>query len=122
VKLRDRYDVPYDRVNMHDVVLSDHRQNAHNVTTLDIAKRLIDFGFHPPTIYFPLVVHGAIMVEPTESEGVDELDRFVDAMLAIADEAERDPDLLKRAPTTTRRSRFDEAAAARKPVLRWKKA
>ncbi len=122
VKLRGRYDVPYDRVNMHEVILSDHRQNAQGVTTLDIAKRLIDYGFHPPTIYFPLVVHGAIMVEPTESEGVDELDRFVDAMLAIADEAERDPQMLKRAPVTTRRSRFDEAAAARKPVLRWKKA
>ncbi len=120
VKLRGRYDVPYDRVNMHEVILSDHRQNEHGVTTLDIAKRLIDYGFHPPTIYFPLVVHGSIMVEPTESEGLDELDRFVDAMLAIADEAERDPQLLKRAPVTTRRSRFDEAAAARKPVLRWK--
>jgi glycine dehydrogenase subunit 2 len=120
VRLRERYEVPYDRVNMHEVVLSDHRQNAHGVTTLDIAKRLIDYGFHPPTIYFPLVVHGAIMVEPTESEGVDELDRFVDAMFAIADEAERDPELLKRAPVTTRRSRFDEAAAARKPILRWK--
>jgi glycine dehydrogenase subunit 2 len=119
-RLRERYDVPYDRVNMHEVVLSDHRQNEHGVTTLDIAKRLIDYGFHPPTIYFPLVVHGAIMVEPTESEGLDELDRFVDAMFAIADEAERDPALLKRAPVTTRRSRFDEAAAARKPILRWK--
>ncbi len=121
VKLRGRYDVPYDRVNMHEVILSDHRQNAHGVTTLDIAKRLIDYGFHPPTIYFPLVVHGSIMVEPTESEGVDELDRFVAAMLTIADEAERDPQMLKRAPLTTRRSRFDEAAAARKPVLRWKR-
>jgi len=120
VQLRDRYDVPYDRVNMHEVVLSDHRQNAKGVTTLDIAKRLIDYGFHPPTIYFPLVVHGAIMVEPTESEGLDELDRFVAAMKEIADEAERDPDLLKRAPITARRSRFDEAAAARKPVLRWR--
>ena len=120
VRLRERYEVPYDRVNMHEVVLSDHRQNAHGVTTLDIAKRLIDYGFHPPTIYFPLVVHGAIMVEPTESEGVDELDRFVDAMFAIADEAEHDPKLLKRAPVTTRRSRFDEVAAARKPILRWK--
>ena len=120
VKLRHRYEVPYDRVNMHEVIFSDHHQNAFGVTTLDIAKRLIDFGFHPPTIYFPLVVHGSIMVEPTESEGVDELDRFVDAMLAIADEAERDPAALKRAPTSTRRGRFDEAAAARKPVLRWK--
>ncbi len=120
VRLRDRYDVPYDRVNMHEVILSDHKQNANGVTTLDMAKRLIDYGFHPPTIYFPLVVHGAIMVEPTESEGLDELDRFVDAMISIADEAERDPELLKRAPVSTRRSRFDEAAAARKPVLRWK--
>jgi len=120
VRLRDRYEVPYDRVNMHEVVFSDHRQNAHGVTTLDIAKRLIDYGFHPPTVYFPLVVHGSVMVEPTESEGVDELDRFVDAMRAIADEAERDPALLKKAPVTTRRSRFDEAAAARRPVLRWR--
>ncbi len=119
--LRDRYHVPYDRVNMHEVVFSDHNQTGHGVTTLDIAKRLIDYGFHPPTIYFPLVVHGALMVEPTESEGVDELDRFVEAMRAIADEAEREPDLLKRAPVTTRRNRFDEAAAARKPVLRWRR-
>jgi glycine dehydrogenase subunit 2 len=120
VRLRDRYEVPYDRVNMHEVIFNDHRQNAHGVTTLDIAKRLIDYGFHPPTIYFPLVVHGAIMVEPTESEGVDDLDRFVEAMVAIADEAERDPELLRRAPVTTRRSRFDEVAAARKPILRWR--
>jgi glycine dehydrogenase subunit 2 len=119
-RLRDRYEVPYDRLNMHEVIFSDHKQNAFGVTTLDIAKRLIDLGFHPPTIYFPLIVHGALMVEPTESEGLAELERFVDAMRQIADEAESDPDLLKRAPVTTRRSRFDEASAARKPVLRWK--
>ncbi len=119
-KLRDTYDVPYDRLNMHEVVFSDHHQNAHGVTTLDIAKRLIDYGFHPPTVYFPLIVHGALMVEPTESEGVEELDRFVEVMRAIAEEARTNPDLLKKAPVTTRRSRFDEAAAARKPVLRWK--
>jgi glycine dehydrogenase subunit 2 len=119
-RLRDAYEVPYDRVNMHEVILSDHRQNEHGVTTLDIAKRLIDLGFHPPTIYFPLIVHGALMVEPTESEGLDELDRFVGAMLQIAEEARAHPDLLKQAPVTTRRSRFDEATAARKPVLRWK--
>ena len=119
-KLRDTYDVPYDRLNMHEVVFSDHHQNAHGVTTLDIAKRLIDYGFHPPTMYFPLIVHGALMVEPTESEGVEELDRFVEVMRAIAEEARTNPDLLKKAPVTTRRSRFDEAAAARKPVLRWK--
>jgi glycine dehydrogenase subunit 2 len=119
-RLRDAFDVPYDRINMHEVVLSDHRQNEHGVTTLDIAKRLIDLGFHPPTIYFPLIVHGALMVEPTESEGLDELDRFVAAMLQIAEEARDSPDLLKQAPVTTRRSRFDEATAARKPILRWK--
>jgi glycine cleavage system P protein (glycine dehydrogenase) subunit 2 len=121
-RLRDRYEVPYDRLNMHEVVFSDHKQNAFGVTTLDIAKRLIDLGFHPPTIYFPLIVHGALMVEPTESEGLAELERFIGAMQQIADEAESNPDLLKRAPVTTRRSRFDEVAAARKPVLRWKPA
>ena len=119
VRLRERFEVPFDRVNMHEVIFSDHRQSERGVTTLDIAKRLIDYGFHPPTIYFPLIVHGALMVEPTESEGLEELDRFVDAMMAIADEADRDPGLLKKAPLTTRRSRFDEVTAARKPVLKW---
>jgi len=119
-RLRDTYHVPYDRLNMHEVVFDDHEQNAYGVTTLDVAKRLIDKGFHPPTVYFPLIVHGALMVEPTESEGLEELDRFVDVMKAIAEEARANPDLLKKAPVTTRRSRFDEASAARKPVLRWK--
>jgi len=119
-RLRDEYEVPYDRINMHEVIFSDHRQNEHGVTTLDIAKRLIDYGFHPPTIYFPLIVHGALMVEPTESEGIEELDRFVEVMRKIAEEARTTPELLKKAPVTTRRSRFDEASAARKPVLRWK--
>jgi glycine dehydrogenase subunit 2 len=119
-KLRDVYEVPYDRLNMHEVIFSDHKQNEYGVTTLDIAKRLIDLGFHPPTIYFPLIVHGALMVEPTESEGLDELDRFIAAMRQIAEEARTTPELLKKAPVTTRRSRFDEATAARKPVLRWK--
>lgn len=118
-RLRDEYEVPYDRLNMHEVIFSDHKQNEYGVTTLDIAKRLIDLGFHPPTIYFPLIVHGALMVEPTESEGLDELDRFVEAMLQIAEEARTNPDLLKKAPVTTRRSRFDEATAARKPILKW---
>jgi glycine dehydrogenase subunit 2 len=119
-RLRDTFEVPYDRANMHEVVFSDHKQNEFGITTLDIAKRLIDMGFHPPTIYFPLIVHGALMVEPTESETLSELDRFVAAMLRIAEEAKSDPDTLKQAPVNTRRSRFDEAAAARKPVLRWK--
>jgi glycine dehydrogenase subunit 2 len=119
-RLRDSYEVPYDRVNMHEVIFSDHKQNEFGVTTLDIAKRLIDLGFHPPTIYFPLIVHGALMVEPTESEGLEELDRFISAMLQIAEEARTTPEVLKKAPVTTRRSRFDEATAARKPILRWK--
>jgi glycine dehydrogenase subunit 2 len=119
-RLRGIYDIPYDRLNMHEVIFSDHIQNAYGVTTLDIAKRLIDLGFHPPTIYFPLIVHGALMVEPTESEDVAELDRFIDAMVQIAEEARTNPELLKKAPVTTRRSRFDEVTAARKPVLRWK--
>jgi glycine dehydrogenase subunit 2 len=119
-RLRGTYDIPYDRPNMHEVVLSDHKQNEFGVTTLDIAKRLIDMGFHPPTIYFPLIVHGALMVEPTESETLAELDRFVAAMERIAEEAKASPDTLKQAPVSTRRTRFDEAAAARKPILRWK--
>ena len=119
-RLRDTYDVPYDRVNMHEVIFSDHRQNEFGVTTLDIAKRLIDLGFHPPTIYFPLIVHGALMVEPTESESLGEMDGFVEAMKQIAEEARTQPETLKKAPLTTRRCRFDEANAARKPVLRWK--
>ena len=119
VRLRDTFEVPFDRLNMHEVIFSDHKQNAHGVTTLDIAKRLIDYGFHPPTIYFPLIVHGAIMVEPTESEGLDELERFIEIMKKVAREAETEPELLKRAPVTTRRSRFDEASAARKPILKW---
>ena len=90
-RLRDVYEVPYDRINMHEVVFSDHKQNEYGVTTLDIAKRLIDLGFHPPTIYFPLIVHGALMIEPTESEGLEELDRFVAAMRQIAEEAKTTP-------------------------------
>ena len=89
------------------------------VTTLDVAKRLIDYGFHPPTVYFPLIVHGALMIEPTESESLEGLDRFVEAMLAIAEEAREDPELVRTAPHHTRRSRLDETRAARQPVLRW---
>ncbi len=89
------------------------------VTTMDVAKRLIDHGFHPPTIYFPLVVHGALMIEPTETESKETLDAFVDAMLAIAEEARRDPEAVKAAPTRPVRARLDETRAARKPVLRW---
>ena len=116
-KLKDRYHLPHDRVCMHECVFTDKNQEAHQVATLDIAKRLMDYGFHPPTVYFPLVVHGAIMIEPTESESLETLDRFIATMRAIADEAENDPDLLHQAPVRPKVQRLDETAAARKPCL-----
>jgi glycine dehydrogenase subunit 2 len=105
---------------MHEVVFSDRRQAKNGVKTGDIAKRLIDYGFHPYTTTFPLVVPGALMIEPTESESLEELDLFVDAMRAIAREAAEDPQIIHDAPHSTRVSRLDEVRAARKPVLRWK--
>ena len=105
---------------MHEVVFTDKRQARKGVHTLDIAKRLIDYGFHPPTIYFPLIVSGAMLIEPTESVGRQELDQFIEAMQSIAREAVEDPELVLNAPHTTRIGRLDEAAAARKPVLRWR--
>jgi glycine dehydrogenase subunit 2 len=119
-RLRDVYHVPYDGPTLHEVVFDDSRQSPTGVRTLDIAKRLIDYGFHPPTIYFPLVVHGALMVEPTETEPRQELDRFVEAMRAIDREARENPHLVHEAPHDTPVGRLDEAAAARRPVLRWK--
>ena len=119
-RLEPYYDLPYGSPNMHEVVFSDARQAAHGVRTGDIAKRLIDYGFHPYTVSFPLIVHGALMIEPTETEGKAELDSFIDAMISIAKEAETDPQLVKNAPYNTRTSRVDEVSAARKPVLRWK--
>jgi glycine dehydrogenase subunit 2 len=119
--LRSDYEIAYDGRPMHEVVFNDRRQAKHGVHTLDIAKRLIDYGFHPMTIYFPLVVPGAIMIEPTESEGREELDLFIKAMRAIAREARETPELVKTAPHHTRIGRLDEAAAARKPVLRWQR-
>ena len=104
---------------MHEVVFSGVRQRAKGVRTLDVAKRLIDYGFHPPTIYFPLIVDEALMVEPTESEGKEALDAFCAAMLAIAREAEENPQQLRDAPHEAPLRRLDEATAARKPVLRW---
>jgi glycine dehydrogenase subunit 2 len=118
-RLRGAYAVPYDRRVMHECVLSDAKLAPRHVTTMDVAKRLIDYGYHPPTIYFPLVVPGALMIEPTESESLEGLDRFVDALLAIAREASDDPALVRGAPHATRLSRLDETRAARKPVLRW---
>ena len=105
---------------MHEVVFSDRKQTGQGVKTGDIAKRLIDYGFHPYTVSFPLVVPGALMIEPTESESKEELDLFIDAMKSVAEEAEQDPEILVKAPHNTRISRLDETSAARKPVLRWK--
>jgi glycine dehydrogenase subunit 2 len=114
------YEKPFEGSPMHEVVFTDKRQARKGVHTLDIAKRLIDYGFHPMTIYFPLIVSGAMLIEPTESVGHQELDQFIDAMRSIAKEAEEDPELVLNAPHSTRIGRLDEAAAARKPVLRWK--
>ncbi|HSL83782.1 MAG TPA: aminomethyl-transferring glycine dehydrogenase subunit GcvPB [Thermoanaerobaculia bacterium] len=118
--LEGTYHLPYRSPSMHEVVFSDKVQHEHGVSTLDVAKRLMDYGFHPPTIYFPLIVAGALMIEPTETVGKNELDGFVEAMVAIAREAEEDPELVKGAPYTTPVRRCDEARAARHPVLRWK--
>lgn len=115
--LKNVFDLAYDRPCMHECVFSDKLQKRHKVTTLDIAKRLMDYGFHPPTIYFPLVVNGAIMVEPTETESKQNLDLFVDACKAIDIEAEKDPELLRDAPGRCKAKRMDETAAARRPCL-----
>ncbi len=120
-RLSGAYQLPYDRRCMHEVVLSGSQQRVRGVKTLDIAKRLIDYGYHPPTIYFPLIVEEAMMIEPTESEDRESLNAFCEAMLAIAREAEEDPDLVRGAPHTAPLRRLDEATAARKPVLRWKR-
>ncbi len=119
-KLEGCYELPYATPSMHEVVFSDHLQNKNGIKTGDIAKRLIDYGFHPYTVSFPMIVHGALMIEPTESESKEELDLFIDAMRSIAEECEKDPKLVLEAPHTTRVSRLDEVTAARKPILRWK--
>lgn len=117
--LRDIYEIPYNGQMMHEVIFSDKRQKQLGVTNGDIAKRLIDYGFHPPTMSFPLIVPGALMIEPTESEGRQELDLFIDAMRSIDQEARENPEIVKHAPHNTRIGRLDEVAAARNPVLRW---
>ncbi len=115
--LRDTLELAYEKPCMHECVFSDKKQHKWKVTTLDMAKRLIDHGFHPPTIYFPLVVHGAIMIEPTETECKDDLDQFVAVFKDIVREAETDGELLRQAPTRTLVRRLDETRAARKPCL-----
>jgi glycine dehydrogenase subunit 2 len=114
------YDLPYSTPSMHEVVFSDRVQSRKGVRTMDLAKRLIDYGFHPYTTAFPLIVPGALMIEPTESEPKEELDLFIEAMKSIAEEVEEDSQFVLDAPHNTRISRLDETAAARKPVLRWK--
>jgi glycine dehydrogenase subunit 2 len=118
-RLKDYYHLPYDRPCMHECVFTDRNQEKHHINTLDIAKRLIDYGFHPPTVYFPLVVKGALMMEPTETESKEGLDRFIEAMITIAKEAEENPDLLREAPQRVKVRRLDEVLAARKPKLKW---
>jgi len=115
--LRDTYHLAYDQTCMHECVFTDKHQQAHKVSTLDIAKRLIDYGFHPPTIYFPLVVQGALMMEPTETESKEDIDRFINALKVISKEAEENPELLLQAPVRTKVRRLNETAAARKPCL-----
>jgi glycine dehydrogenase subunit 2 len=116
-QLKDTFHLAYDRPCMHECVFSDRNQQAYNVTTLDIAKRLMDYGYHPPTIYFPLVVHGALMMEPTETESKEDLDQYIDALKNIAAEAKETPEVLRAAPTRCKVRRLDETAAARKPCL-----
>jgi glycine dehydrogenase subunit 2 len=122
-RLRPYFDMPYDRICKHEFVASGERQKKRNgVTTKDIAKRLLDYGFHAPTIYFPLIVDEAIMIEPTETESLRTMDQFIDAMIAIDREAQETPDILKTAPHTTPVRRLDEVRAARQPDLRWRPA
>ena len=115
--LKDVYHLAYDRPCMHECVFSDKNQEAYKVNTLDIAKRLMEYGFHPPTIYFPLVVQGAIMVEPTETESKETIDAFIDTMKTIAQEAQDNPERFHEAPQTTKVRRLDETGAARNPCL-----
>jgi glycine dehydrogenase subunit 2 len=119
-RLGETWHVPYDETCMHEVVISDRHVKETGVTTMDVAKRLMDFGFHPPTVYFPLVVKGAMLIEPTETETMQTLDEFVEVMETISNEALEVPDTVKAAPQITRLRRLDETRAARKPVLRWR--
>jgi glycine dehydrogenase subunit 2 len=118
-RLEAAYQIAYPGMCMHECVFSDKGFEATGVKTLDIAKSLLDYGYYAPTIYFPLVVSGAIMIEPTETESKETLDEFIDAMLRIAREARETPDVVRNAPTLTPIGRLDEARAARRPVLRW---
>ncbi len=117
--LKEAYALPYDQICKHEFVLAGLKGGITECSTLDVAKRLLDYGYHPPTIYFPLVVPNAIMIEPTETESKETIDGFIEVMKAIAIEADQEPELLKNAPTTTTIRRVDEVLAARKPILKW---
>jgi len=120
-QLKGAYELPFDRFCMHEFVLSGRRlKREHGVTTLDVAKRLMDYGFHPPTIYFPLIVPEALMIEPTETEAKETLDAFAEAMLAIVREAAEEPELLKEAPHVRPVKRLDEVRAAKNPIVRYR--
>jgi glycine dehydrogenase subunit 2 len=119
-RLKDAYELPFDRLCMHEFVLSARTlKREHGATATDVAKRLMDYGFHPPTVYFPLVVPEALMIEPTETESKETLDAFCDAMLAIAREAAEQPELLKEAPHHRPVQRLDEVRAAKQPIVKY---
>ncbi|WP_434282257.1 aminomethyl-transferring glycine dehydrogenase subunit GcvPB [Clostridium botulinum] len=119
--LREYYNIGKDDICKHEVILSTLKENPHHIATLDIAKRLIDYGVHPPTVYFPLIIEEALMIEPTESESKETVDEFIDAMKKIAVEAKENPELLHEAPVKAPVRRLDQVKAARKPILRWQK-
>lgn len=121
VKLKDYYKLPIDKLCKHEVVFSGLKENENHITTLDIAKRLLDYGYHPPTIYFPLIISEAMMIEPTETEKLETLDEFIDTMIKIAEEAKETPELVKNAPNNTYIKRLDEVRAARTPIVKWSK-
>ena len=118
-KLKEYYYLPIDTVCKHEFVLGGISKGLSDVKTMDIAKRLLDYGYHPPTVYFPLIIKEAIMIEPTETENLETLDRFIDAMIKIAKEAKENPEVLKTAPHNTIVKRVDEARAVKMPVLTW---
>lgn len=120
-KLKDHYNLAVDQICKHEFVLAGLKELSLEVSTLDVAKRLIDYGYHPPTVYFPLIVNEALMIEPTETESLETIDGFIDSMIKIAEEAKEDPSILKNAPYNTPVRRIDEVRAARKPVLKWEK-
>lgn len=119
-KLADYYHLPFSQTCMHECVFSDKKQSVFGIKTMDIAKRLMDYGFHPPTVYFPLIVAGALMIEPTETESKDTIDQFIEAMIEIAKECQENPELVKTAPHLSHVKRIDEVKAVKEPILTWK--